>query len=153
MRILDRFTDREIELLENIGIEISQREYDEYELRDIEDQIMDAVMNNLDDDGEFTELAEEYSWIHDKLLETNEEALFESDDVVIRTWLDDEQIKLLQDKNIDVDRSYSSSELEQLEDLVYNIMMSCMGENGEYTELAEKYEKIIDVIVKIENEM
>lgn len=153
MRILDRFTDREIELLENIGIEISQREYEEYELRDIEDQIMDAVMNNLDDDGEFTELAEEYSWIHDKLLETNEEALFESDDVVIRGWLDDEQIKLLQNKNIDVDRSYSSSELEQLEDLVYNIMMSYMGEDGEYTELAEKYEKIIDVIVRIENEM
>ena len=32
-------------------------------------------------------------------------------------------------------------------------MMSHMDENGDYTELAEKYEKIIDVIVKIENEM
>ena len=55
--------------------------------------------------------------------------------------------------NIDLDRDYTLPDLEKLEDLVYNIMMTHMDENGDYTELAEKYEKIIDVIVKIENEM
>ena len=55
----------------------------------------------------------------------------------------------MEQNNVDLDRDYTLSDLEKLEDLVYNIMMSHMDENGDYTELAEKYEKIIDVIVKI----
>ena len=58
MRIVGKFTDEEIELLENIGIEIRDREYSEYEINDMEDIVMDAVMANLDNDGEFTEIAE-----------------------------------------------------------------------------------------------
>ena len=65
MRIVGKFTDEEIELLENIGIEIRDREYSEYEINDMEDIVMDAVMANLDNDGEFTEIAETYNWIHD----------------------------------------------------------------------------------------
>ena len=68
MRIVGKFTDEEIELLENIGIEIRDREYSEYEINDMEDIVMDAVMANLDNDGEFTEIAETYNWIHDKLI-------------------------------------------------------------------------------------
>lgn len=153
MRILNKFTDKEIELLENIGIELREREYEDYEIRDLDDQVLDAVMNNLDEEGEFTEIAEEYNWIHEKLVRIEEEAILESGDIVIRTWFDEEQIKLLEENNVDLDRTYSLSELEHLEDLVYNIMMSYMDEDGNYTETAEKYEKIIDVIVKIENEM
>ncbi|MCI8291051.1 MAG: hypothetical protein HFJ25_02180 [Clostridia bacterium] len=153
MRILDEFDDREIELLENIGVEIRDREYNDFEIADIGDQVMDAVMNNLNDEGDFTELAEEYNWIHDKLQELGNESLYTSEDIVIKDWFNQEQIELLQENDVDLDRTYNASELEQLEDLVYNIMMSNMDENGDYTEIAEKYEKIIDVIVKIENEM
>lgn len=153
MRIIDKFTDEEKEKLENIGIELRDREYEISELKDIMDIIMDAVMNNLDGDGEFTQLAEEYNWIHDKMLQIEDDAMYESDDVTIRVYFTDEQIALLEENDIDLDRDYTLSDLEKLEDLVYNIMMSNLDENGEYTELAEKYEKIIDVIVKIENEM
>lgn len=153
MRILDEFNEREIELLENIGVEIRDREYNDFEIADIEDQVMDAVMNNLNDEGDFTELAEEYNWIHDKIEELKNESLYESGNIVIKDWFNQEQIELLQENDIDLDRTYDISEIEQLEDLVYNIMMSHMDDNGDYTEMAEKYEKIIDVIVKIENEM
>ncbi len=153
MRIVGKFTDEEIELLENIGIEIRDREYSEYEINDMEDIVMDAVMANLDNDGEFTETAETYNWIHDKLIQLEEENDVECDDVTLRAFLTDEQIRLMEENNVDLDRDYTLSDLEKLEDLVYNIMMSHMDENGDYTELAEKYEKIIDVIVKIENEM
>lgn len=153
MRILNEFNEREIELLENIGIEIRDREYNDFEIADMQDQIMDAVMNNLNDEGDFTEIAEEYNWIHDKFEELRNEILYESESIVIRNYFSPEQIDLLEENNIDLDRAYDESELEQLEDLVYNIMMSHMDENGDYTEIAEKYEKIIDVIVKIENEM
>lgn len=153
MRIVGKFTDEEIELLENIGIEIRDREYSEYEINDMEDIVMDAVMANLDNDGEFTEIAETYNWIHDKLIQLEEENEVECDDVTLRAFLTDEQIGLMEENNVDLDRDYTLSDLEKLEDLVYNIMMSHMDENGDYTELAEKYEKIIDVIVKIENEM
>lgn len=153
MRIVGKFTDEEIELLENIGIEIRDREYSEYEINDMEDIVMDAVMANLDNDGEFTEIAETYNWIHDKLIQLEEENAVECDDVTLRAFLTDEQIGLMEQNNVDLDRDYTLSDLEKLEDLVYNIMMSHMDENGDYTELAEKYEKIIDVIVKIENEM
>lgn len=153
MRIIDSFTDEEKEKLENIGVELRDREYEISELRDIMDIIMDAVMNNLDEDGEFTELAEEYNWIHDKMLQIEDDDMYESENVIIRVYFNDEQIALLEENDIDLDREYTLSDLEKLEDLVYNIMMSNLDENGEFTELAEKYEKIIDVIVKIENEM
>jgi len=153
MRIANKFNDDEKEMLENIGIELREGEYESYEIKEIEEAIMDAVMNNLDEQGEFTQIAEDYNWIHDKLLQIEEDELYEGEDVTLRICFDDEQIKLLEQNNIDLDRDYSLSDLEKLEDLVYNIMMSHLDENGEYTELAEKYEKIIDIIVKIENEM
>ena len=54
----------------------------------------------------------------------------------------------MEQNNVDLDRDYTLSDLEKLEDLVYNIMMSHMDENGDYTELAEKYEKIIQQFVE-----
>lgn len=126
MRIVGKFTDEEIELLENIGIEIRDREYSEYEINDMEDIVMDAVMANLDNDGEFTEIAETYNWIHDKLIQLEEENDVECDDVTLRAFLTDEQIGLMEQNNVDLDRDYTLSDLEKLEDLVYNIMMSHM---------------------------
>lgn len=153
MRFVNKFTDEEIELLENLGIEIRDREYSDYEVNDMESIVMDAVMCNLDNDGEFTELAEKYNWIHDKLLQIENDRDMDFEEATLRPFLTDEQIKLMEQNNIDLDRDYTLSDLEKLEDLIYNIMMSNMDKDGEYTELAEKYEKIIDVLVKIENEM
>lgn len=155
MRIVNKFTDKEIELLEDIGIEIREREYLIDEIKNLEDLVMDAVMCNLDSEGEFTEKAENYNWIHDKLIQIeNENDLSEElENVTLRIFLNDEQVKLMEQNNIDLDRDYSLADLEKLEDLVYNIMMTHMDENGDYTELAEKYEDIINILVKIENEM
>ena len=69
MRIVGKFTDEELELLENLGIEVRDREYSDYEIKDMEDIVMNAVMSNLDNEGEFTEIAETYNWIHDKLVQ------------------------------------------------------------------------------------
>lgn len=153
MRIFNRFTDREKELLENIGVELTEREYSDFEIADIGDQIMSAVMNNLDNEGEFTDLADEYNTMNEKIINFQDEMLYESDEIRLRPFVTPEQAELLEQNNINLDRTYNLSDLEHLEDLVYDIMMSKMDENGEYTEEAEKYEKIIDVIVKIENEM
>lgn len=153
MRIFNRFTDREKELLENIGVELTEREYSDFEIADIGDQIMSAVMNNLDNEGEFTDLADEYNTMNEKIINFQDEMLYESDEIRLRPFVAPEQAELLEQNNINLDRTYNLSDLEHLEDLVYDIMMSKMDENGEYTEEAEKYEKIIDVIVKIENEM
>lgn len=153
MRIFNRFTDREKELLENIGVELTEREYSDFEIADIGDQIMSAVMNNLDNEGEFTDLADEYNTMNEKIINFQDEMLYESDEIRLRPFVTPEQTDLLEENNINLDRTYNLSDLEHLEDLVYDIMMSKMDENGEYTEEAEKYEKIIDVIVKIENEM
>lgn len=73
MRISDSFTDEEKEKLENIGVELRDREYEISELRDIMDIIMDAVMNNLDEDGEFTELAEKYEKVIDVIVKIENE--------------------------------------------------------------------------------
>ena len=153
MIIKDSFDEREIELLETIGIYLHDGEYEEYEISEIDDIVMDAVMSNTDQDGNFTELAEEYNYIHEKLTRLRENTVFESESIYIKEWFNSEQIELLEENGIDLEKTYDIHELEHLEDLVYKIMMSLMDENGDYTEEAEKYERIIDVIVKIENEM
>ena len=153
MFIKDSFNERELELFETIGVYLHDGDYDDYEIMQIDDAVMEAIMNNTDAEGNFTELAEEYNYMHEKLTRLRENMVFESDEIFIKEWFSAEQIELLEENGVDLERSYDIHELEHLEDLVYNIMMSLMDENGDYTEEAEKYEKIIDIIVKIENEM
>ena len=153
MIIKDSFSEREIELLETIGLYLHDGEYEDYEITEIDDMVIDAVMNNTDAEGNFTELAEEYNYIHEKLTRLRENMVFESESIYIKDWFSREQVELLEENGIDLEKTYDIHELEHLEDFVYKIMMSLMDENGDYTEEAEKYERIIDVIVKIENEM
>ena len=153
MIIKDSFSERELELLETIGLFLHDGEYEDYEIAEIDDMVIDAVMNNTDAEGNFTELAEEYNYIHEKLTRLRENMVFESDSIYIKEWFSGEQVELLEENGIDLEKTYDVHDLEHLEDLVYKIMMSLMDENGDYTEEAEKYERIIDVIVKIENEM
>lgn len=153
MFIKSSFDERELELFETIGVYLHDGDYEDYEIAQIDDAVMDAVMNNTDQEGNFTELAEEYNYMHEKLTRIRENMVFDSDEIFIKEWFSNEQIELLEENGVDLERGYDIHDLEHLEDLVYNIMMSLMDENGDYTEEAEKYERIIDVIVKIENEM
>lgn len=63
------------------------------------------------------------------------------------------QIKLLNEENIDISQDFDESSLEELEDKIYNIMMDNLDKNQDFTPKAEEYEKILDIIVEIENNL
>ena len=48
MIIKDSFSEKEIELLETIGLYLHDGEYEDYEITEIDDMVIDAVMNNTD---------------------------------------------------------------------------------------------------------
>ena len=123
------------------------------DIKSLDKELKELATKHNEDINKVREIAETYNWIHDKLVQIENDGEMEYEDATLRPFLTNEQIKLMELNNIDLDRDYTLPDLEKLEDLVYNIMMTHMDENGDYTELAEKYEKIIDVIVKIENEM
>lgn len=61
------------------------------------------------------------------------------------------QIKLLKNSNIDIYQDFNEKDLQKLEDKVYNLMMDNLDKKQDFTPAAEEYEKILDIIVKIEN--
>lgn len=63
------------------------------------------------------------------------------------------QIELLKNINVDIYIEYNEKSLEQLEDVVYDAMMDNLDSNQDFTSLAEEYEKILDIIVEIENNL
>lgn len=63
------------------------------------------------------------------------------------------QIELLENLKIDVSTDYDINKLEDVEDLVYDAMMNNLDKNQDFTPLAEEYEGILDIIVKIENDL
>lgn len=63
------------------------------------------------------------------------------------------QIELLENINIDINRNYKEEELEELENEVYNAMMDRLDKKQDFTPLAEEYEKILDIVVDIENNL
>lgn len=67
--------------------------------------------------------------------------------------LNERQIELLEKINADITKNYNSNTLEELEDIVYNAMMDNLDEKQDFTPLAEEYEKILDIIVEIENNL
>ena len=54
---------------------------------------------------------------------------------------------------VDINKDYNEKTLEELEDIVYNAMMDNLDEKQDFTPLAEEYEKILDIIVDIENNL
>ncbi len=68
MKKKNKFTLREIELLEKENIDI-EKEYDFNSLEEIEDIIYNKMMDNLDKDQNFTPLAEEYENILNIIVE------------------------------------------------------------------------------------
>ncbi len=71
----------------------------------------------------------------------------------INKKFDERQIELLEKINVDINQDYNENTLEELEDTVYDAMMDNLDENQDFTSLAEEYERILDIIVEIENNL
>ena len=71
----------------------------------------------------------------------------------INDKFDERQIELLEKINIDVNYDYDASSLEELEDIVCDAMLDNLDEKQDFTPLAEEYERILDIIVEIENNL
>lgn len=69
----------------------------------------------------------------------------------INSNFSEHQIELLNKENIDISQDFDESSLEELEDKVYNLMMDNLDKNQDFTPKSEEFEKILDIIVKIEN--
>ena len=71
----------------------------------------------------------------------------------INKKFDERQIELLEKIKVDIEAEYDENSLEELEDTVYDAMMDNLDENQDFTSLAEEYERILDIIVEIENNL
>lgn len=63
------------------------------------------------------------------------------------------QIELPNKMNIDINIEYDMDKLEEIEDIIYNAMMDNLDLKQDFTPIAEEYEKILDIIVQIENNL
>lgn len=66
---------------------------------------------------------------------------------------DERQIELLEKIKVDINADYNAATLEELEDIVCDAMLDNLDEKQDFTPLAEEYEKILDIIVDIENNL
>lgn len=64
-----------------------------------------------------------------------------------------EQRELLKQVDIDIEKDFDESSLEELEDEIYNKMMDRLDKKQDFTEIAVKLEKILDIVVDIENNL
>ena len=71
----------------------------------------------------------------------------------INNKFDKRQIELLEKINVDINTEYNETTLEVLEDIVCDAMVNNLDKNQDFTKLAEEYEKILDIIVEIENNL
>ena len=71
----------------------------------------------------------------------------------INNKFDKRQIELLEKINIDINVEYNENTLEELEDIVCDAMINKLDKNQDFTPLAEEYERILDIIVEIENNL
>ncbi len=65
----------------------------------------------------------------------------------------EEQKELLKNNNINIEKDFDEESLEELEDKVYNKMMDNLDKNQDFTSKAEEWEKILDIVVDIENNL
>lgn len=71
----------------------------------------------------------------------------------INNKFDEGQINLLEKIKVDINADYDENSLEELEDIVYDAMLDNLDEKQDFTPLAGEYEKILDIIVDIENNL
>ncbi len=63
MNLLNKCTTKEIKLLENIGINVEDKEYTNEELRKYECQIEDFIMSHSTKNGDISKLSNQYNSI------------------------------------------------------------------------------------------
>ncbi len=71
----------------------------------------------------------------------------------INNKFDKRQIELLEEINVDINVEYNEDTLEELENIVCDAIVGKLDKNQDFTPLAEEYEKILDIIVDIENNL
>ena len=60
---------------------------------------------------------------------------------------------MLYNNNIDIEKDFDEDSLEELEENVYNKMMDNLDKNQNFTSKATEWEKILDIVVDIENNL
>lgn len=65
----------------------------------------------------------------------------------------DKQKKLLDELKINIDGEFNADTLEELEDKIYNAMMDNLDKNQDFTPKALEIEKLLDIIINIENNL
>lgn len=68
MNLLDKCTTNEIKLLENIGLNVENKDYTNEELRRYESQIEDFIMSHSTKNGDISKLSNQYSSILNTLV-------------------------------------------------------------------------------------
>lgn len=71
MNLLNKCTTKEIKLLENIGINVEDKEYTNEELRRYEYQIEDFIMSHSTKNGDISKLSNQYNSILNILVKGN----------------------------------------------------------------------------------
>ncbi len=63
MNLIDKCTNKEIELVKNAGINIENKDYSDEELKNIEREISEYIMSHSSKDGSISKLQNEYQSI------------------------------------------------------------------------------------------
>lgn len=71
MNLLNRCTTKEIKLLENIGLNVENKDYTNEELRRYESQIEDFIMSHSTKNGDISKLSNQYNSILNTLVKEN----------------------------------------------------------------------------------
>ena len=68
MNLLNKCTTKEIKLLENIGLNVEDKDYTNEELRKYESQIEDFIMSHSTKNGDISKLSNQYNSILNTLV-------------------------------------------------------------------------------------
>lgn len=71
----------------------------------------------------------------------------------IKDKLNNQQLKLLQELKIVLKDKYNKKELEELDEELCDAMLDNLDENQDYTPKAEKIERILDIVIELENSL
>lgn len=65
----------------------------------------------------------------------------------------EEQRSLLEKLKININKEFDKQSLEELEDEIYNVMMDNLDKNQDFTPKALEIEKLLDIVVDVENNL
>lgn len=68
MKIINKLSNVELEILKKAKLIIKDKEYSEDEIIELEEKIADIMLDHLDENQDYTPSALEYEKIHDKFI-------------------------------------------------------------------------------------